>query len=803
MLKNRPAVRFIIPFIIGILMGWKSEIPIYTILICIVCLILIYILLSKYERFQLYLPGILFLILLLFGCLKINFDAKYIVDDNILNYIEDGKNIILLGEVTELPRKSEHSIRFVIKAESLYYNNRPTKVSGGVLAVILQSKIETSVLKMLTYGRIIKLKGELTSVQTARNPGEFDFKNYLNLNGIYALFYPDKIDESDISVNNSQNFKNSFVYPVRRSIAKKLDGFIGGEESKFLKGLIIGERSEIPLEIKTAFINSGVMHILAVSGLHVAIVTLILLVIFQVLRIPEKVRIILTSVLLIYYIFLTGSAPSVTRSVIMAVVFLFGKLLERKSDIYNTLAFSAVIILLIDAKELFQPGFQLSFVAVLSIVYLFPKVYSLREFLPERVREFRIIKIIFSLFSISVAAGIGTLPFVSVYFNKISLISFLANLIIVPLVNVVLALGMLTTILAYVCNWLASIYAEVTSFIAWLLLKCVSFLGSLPFAYIDAKFSLVSLLMFYTIIGVIINFGNREVIKRFVIVFLILLNLWLYSGYIFNDKQHRLSVTFLDVGQGDAIFIEFPDNKTMLVDGGPKTFGMDAGIRFIIPFLKYEHIRKINTIIVTHPDADHLGGIPTIMRYLEVEQIRDTKFNCQTVLCQDYKKVIDSINVTHFIQDHLSAIDLSDTYRVYVLNPSGTSSTNGLYRLQDENNKSIVLKIVFGKTSLLLTGDAEFEAEALMNKRFGDFLRSDILKVAHHGSKNGTSDDYLRYVKPKKAVISVGEKNKFGHPSEEVIERLKKYGCEIIRTDKSGAVIFESDGERWEVINWK
>jgi len=758
---------------------------------------------SRYGRFQVYLPGTLFLILLLFGFLKINFDAKYIVDDNISNYICDGKKIVLQGEITELPRKSEQSIRFVIKADSLYQNDGAINVSGGVSAAIVRSKIDTSVLKMLTYGRRVKLKGELTSVQTVRNPGEFDFKNYLNLNGIYARFYPDKIDESDISLNNTHDFKNLFVYPVRSSIAEKLDCFIGGEEAKFLKGLIIGERSEIPLEVKTAFINSGVMHILAVSGLHVAIVTLILLVVFQVLRIPEKIRIILTSILLIYYIFLTGSAPSVTRSVIMAIVFLFGKLLERKSDIYNTLAFSAIIILLIDAKQLFQPGFQLSFAAVLSIVYLYPKVYRLRELLPERIREFKIVIIIFSLFSVSVAAGIGTLPFISIYFNKISLISFLANLIIVPLVNVVLALGMLTTILAYISNWLASIYAEVTSFITWFLLKCVSIFGNVPFAYVDAKFTLTSVLIFYTIIGVFVNLGNREIIKRFVLLVLILLNVWFYGSYIINDKQHRLCVTFLDVGQGDAIFIEFPDGKTMLVDGGPKTFGMDAGNRFIIPFLKYERIKKINTIIVTHPDADHLGGIPTIMRYFEVEQIRDTKFNCQTALCQDYKKVIDSIHVARFTQNHLSQIDLSDAYRVYVLNPAGDTSTNGIYRLLDENNKSIVLKIVFGKTSLLLTGDAEFEAEEMMNKRFGDFLKSDILKVAHHGSKSGTSDGYLQFVKPKRAVISVGVKNRFGHPSVEVIERLKKYGCEIFRTDKSGAIIFESDGEGWKVVNWK
>lgn len=740
---------------------------------------------------------------MLFGVLKITYDSKYFSDDSVSNYIMPGKTIFLKASVTDLPRISDQSVRFAVEAESINYNGKCCRVSGGVLVSILKNKIDSSILKYLMYGRRILLEGELATIRTARNPGEFDLKNYLNLNNIYARYYPNKMDSTNILSSTKQNILSSLVYPVRRSVAENIDRYIGGEEAKFLKGLVIGERSEIPVEIKTAFINSGVMHILAVSGLHVAIVTFILLVILQVLRIPEKLRIIITCLLLVYYIFLTGSAPSVTRSVIMAIVFLGGKLLERKNDIYNALAFSAIILLLIDAKQLLQPGFQLSFTAVFSIVYLYPKINKVRELISEKFRDNKIVVLIFALFSVSIAAGIGTLPFTSLYFGKISLISFVANLVIVPLSNLILALGMLMVAISYISSWLASIYAEVTSFVTWLLLKLVAFFGNLPFAYIDARFSLFSSLMFYTVIAVVVNIGKREMMKKFIILNLVLLNIWWYGDQIINSPSDRLRVFFLDVGQGDAIFIEFHDGKTMLVDGGPKTFASDAGARFIIPFLKNKHVDRINSLLISHPDADHLGGVPTIMRQLKIDQVIDTKFECRSALCQDYHHIIDSIGLPRLHSYAQSLIDQSNHYRLYILNPPKTLLTDYVNKSYDVNNQSIVLKLVYGKTSLLLTGDAEDEAETFIIKRFGNFIRSDVLKVAHHGSSSGTSETYLQLIKPEKAVISVGVKNKFNHPSGEVIQRIKDVGCELFRTDESGAVVMETDGETWRVVDWR
>jgi len=249
------------------------------------------------------------------------------------NFIATGETVTLYGSITDIPRVSTYAVRFGVEAESVGIYGKIFPVSGGAAVSILRKKSDTSCLPLMSYGRKMILQGELSAIRTARNPGEFDLRNYLNLNNIYASFYPVRLDKNCVGTCQEQDIIAIAVYPVRQSVTKMIDKLFTGEAAQFLKGLLVGERSEISVEVKNAFINSGVMHIIAVSGLHVAIVTFMLIIILQVVRIPEKIRIILICLLLIYYNYLTGNTPSVTRSVIMAIVFLSAKLMERKQHI--------------------------------------------------------------------------------------------------------------------------------------------------------------------------------------------------------------------------------------------------------------------------------------------------------------------------------------------------------------------------------------------------------------------------------------------------------------------------------------
>jgi competence protein ComEC len=803
MFRHRPAMKFSVPFIGGIIIGWLYDIPILLplILSAILFLLLFVFSLLKWFRWN---PLFLILLIVNLGLLKINYDGKFSPSNGAARFFNQKRTVRLTGRITDLPRATGQTVQFVVDAESLQWRRFRTSMTGGIAVSVRKTAFARRFFDSLTYGREVRLLGNLTAPGSARNPGDFDIGRYYHLNNIEGKMNVRVFDSSSVGEPAlTGDFIARFVYPVRKSASERIDRFIGGEEGNFLKGLLIGERSDIPPDVKTAFINAGVMHIIAVSGLHVAIVTMILIVIFQFLRVPEKPRIVVTLLFLVYYNYLTGGAASVTRSVIMGIVFLSARLFQRKSDMYNTLGLSALIILLADAKQLFQPGFQLSFVAVFALVYLYPKVSHGMEYLPERLRANPAVKWTGSALSVSVAAGIGTLPFTSYYFGKISIVSFVANMVDVPLSNVILAIGMLSIGVSYLWAWLGGVYAGATGFLTYLLLKSVAIFGGSPVAYVDSHFSVGTSIVFYGCVGIVINL-HRVVVRRIVLpAGCAALCFWIYSPYIIPQKQPVLRVTVMDVGQGDAIVLKLPDGSTMVEDAGPRSVSLDAGARFAVPYLKSGGIGAIRRIVVSHPHSDHLGGIPALLRSLRVDEILEAGSDGGSALDSEYHHLVDSLKINHsevsagFIQG------IGDNWRIYVLHPGGIYLPGKGPAHRNLNNESVVMKLCYGSTSILLTGDAEEVAERQMCRIYGDFLQAGVLKVAHHGSRTGTSDRFLSFIRPSIAVISVGAYNRLHHPSPRVLARLDSIGCRWYRTDKSGAVVLESDGREWKLIDWK
>ena len=814
---NRPAVKFCTPFMIGILIGWN--LPVWggsnfagpvgwiwhhfdPIMLAAIFLISAAFFLQTFlppsARIR---PALTFLLIVLFGFVKITFDAWRTPADSVSNFTGRGEIVILRGAITDEPSLNLKTMRFVVDAESILLGGRRLRISGGVLISGRKLDVDTTLVPSLTYGRTVIVSGELEVPLGPRNPGEFDTKGYLHLNGIVARLNVWASDTIILGPEARGNFLASLVYPLRRSAGYRLDRLIGGDEGKFLRGLIIGDRTELLPEIKTAFINSGVIHIIAVSGLHVVIVAMIIIGFLQVVRVPERARIVVTCLLLIYYIFLTGAAASVTRSVIMAIVFLGGKLSERKTDFYNALALSGIIILLFDSKQLLQPGFQLSYTAVFSLVYLYPKVDAMKRFLPFGIGKRRWVTPCVAALSVSLAAGIGTLPLTSIYFGKISLVSFAANIVVVPLSNLILAAGMLTIGISYCSIWLASVYACVTSLLTSCLLSIVSFFGNLPFAYLNSHFTIWSSLAFYGAVGFVITCLRTETRKQSIIALLVVVDLWTCVELL--DKPRPLRVTFLAVGQGDGALVELPDGKTILIDAGPEGTSGNAGARFIEPYLRWEGISRLDDIVLSHPHSDHLGGIPYLLRHVAVSGIIDAGSRAPTILFREYLHCIDSLSIPRKVLRGGSRIEDFDGIRLYVLHPSAGFIPKDTTAHSNLNNQSLVIKLVYGRSSVLLAGDAEREAEDRMIDIYGAFLKSDVLKTGHHGSVTSSSDRFLDLVKPAIAIVSVGARNKFHLPSTTVLHRLSARGVQYFRTDESGAVVIESDGEGWTVVNWR
>jgi competence protein ComEC len=738
-----------------------------------------------------------FVLIVLAGAFKIHLDRKPAGLDALREVIETNTPVIIRGTVTDPPRFAKNRLQFVVDADTAILGDEYREIGGSILVSMNLASTSTS----LDYGSVIDIRAKLVYPGTARNPGEFDLRRYLNLQGVYARAFLDDT-ASVLFVGNRGNwFLRNIIYPARRSISRSLDVHVGGEEARFLKGLTIGDRSEISHEVKASFVNAGVMHILAVSGLHVGLITLIFIALFTALRIPEKPRVVIVSILLLCFVFLTGSSPSVVRASTMAAIVLGAILFERKSDIINSLAFAATVILSIDARQLFLPGFQLSFAAVLSIVILYPRFYEAFQSLPESIRNVSVINGTIRLLCLSLAAGLGTLPFTAMYFGKIPVIGFLANLVVVPLSGIVLALGMTTIGFSFLSNILASAYSEVARLVTHVLLTLVSFLGNLSFSYVDLQASPWEVLVYFGAIGVIVQ---RQVftIRRLIPFLLVVMNIILYAWVFASWSPSSLRITFLDVGQGDAAFVEFPNGTNMLIDAGPRTVRMDAGSRFVVPFLRAHGIRSINTIVVSHPHSDHFGGVPAIMREFRTGRVVDAGSKASSSLFREYAHLIDSLEVGYRRVVAGDTIDCGGDIRVYVLHPSGRfvpGETSG----RNLNEESVVVKLVYGQTSVLFSGDAEHGAEDRMVDAYDGFLKSDLLKVGHHGSKTSTTSRYLGSVDPRWGIVSVGKGNVFRHPSEIVLQRLRDRMVHVRRTDEHNAVIFMSDGASWQIEPWR
>ncbi|HLF14593.1 MAG TPA: DNA internalization-related competence protein ComEC/Rec2, partial [Bacteroidota bacterium] len=628
-------------------------------------------------------------------------------------------------------------------------------------------------------------------------PGEIDWQAHYRLAGIRARMNarsPDQIRAGDAA---SDGFVNRYVIPVRRNLSERLMSSVSEREARFLNGLILGERNEVPSDLKTDFITVGVMHLLAISGQQVVIVALLIAALLTVLRVPEKPRFFLVACSLAYYVLLTGSSPSVTRAGIMSIVVLGAGIAQRRPDIHNALGIAAAAILLWDPKQLFDPGFLLSFSAVIAIVLLYPLILRATPGLTARFARNRVVDLAWKGAAVSLAAGLGTAPIVAYYFGRVSLVGFLANILIVPLSSVALVLGMLTLGASFVWGWLASVYAAGAEAAAGLTFKLVSFFAGFPHASVDFRISLAVLASLYGLMTLLLVSAARKSWKPFLIGTLVISNIALYWRVLSPPETGVLRVTFLDVGQGDAAFVEFPGGATMLVDGGPKKLSFDAGEQTVVPFLRHAEVQKIDYLVLSHPHGDHLGGLPAVMRAFPVGTVVEGSSAGRSALYKEFVWLADSLQLPRASLFAGDVIGKELPVRVYALAPERGEGEGA----DNLNERSLVLKIDYGRTSVLFPGDAEDGAETGMVARYGTFLNSDILKAGHHGSRTSSTEEFVSSASPAYTVISAGEGNSFGHPSAAVLERLSRLGSRIDRTDESGAAVYESDGDSWRRID--
>jgi competence protein ComEC len=677
-----------------------------------------------------------------------------------------------------LPEVKKDRTRLVVKTTKVVTQGKEFPIKSRIQITIPQGK------ETFHYGERVRIKGELTLPPGPRNPGGFNYRDYLTTQKISALVRLDSEKRIEKIGRLRVNPFLSLALHLRKRLIKTIEQTLPSLQGSVLKGILLGRREELPPSLRQAFINTGVTHVLAVSGLHVGLITAIFYLFFSALRFPNRARYLLTFLIVILYCLMTGCRPSVLRATIMFGTGLLALFIGRKQDLYTTLAFAALIILLINPLSLFNVGFQLSFIAVLSILYLYPRIWPRVKFLSRYPA---------GLIAVSLAAWIGVVPLIAYHFNYFTPVAILANLVVIPLVTVIVALGFTSTIFSFFSGLLAQLASHANWLFLTLLIKAVNFFNYFPGAGIRIITPPISFIAIYYlgIVG-LLNFKHSPLVRKVVPIGALCLIALFVWGNIFTLQNNLLKVTILDVGQGDSIFIQFPDRKNMLIDGG-------SGRYDTLPsYLWDKRIRKIDYLISTHPHTDHLGGLIGVLSNFKVGEVMESGQEHTSATYKEFLEIMEEKKIPYRIARASQSLEGGRDIRIDILHPREELIRYGGSQL---NNNSIVIKLTYGKTSFLFTADIEKEAEDLLIRKYGTRLHSTILKVPHQGSKTSSTLKFLKKVSPECAVISVGAHNPFGHPHSEVLKRYRNLRIKVYRTDKNGAVTITTDGKNYWVVS--
>ncbi|MFO8113108.1 MAG: ComEC/Rec2 family competence protein [Desulfosalsimonadaceae bacterium] len=675
-------------------------------------------------------------------------------------------------------------------------------------------------------GARITIFRPIRPVRNFANPGGFDYRQYMAYRNTWGTAW-----DSGKRIELAPHEKGKPFLPAVSNVRMAIDqgiASVNDEDTRaVLSALIIGKKDRISPGLRASFNRAGVSHLLAISGLHVGIVATVSFFLISVALsrstfllkrgIMKKTAALLSMLFVLAYGMIAGMSPSTQRAVIMICIFLAAYVFDRQYNRANTVAAAALGILAVSPQSLFDISFQLSFAAVAAILMGLYWMPVFPETVDEPFRK-RLLRIVTGFMWVSILAIIGTTPLLAYYFNQATLLGIIANLLLIPLIGfIVVPLGLTSALLYFLFKPAGLFGFSIAERLLQLSLFIVNRIADLPYgSFTTVTPSILELVCIYILLisvpllliirkkgrngkppytstgmhaqneeNPILSYRRTIAATAAIAVAVLTMDAayWVHRRF-FNSE---LTVTYLDVGQGNAAFIEIPGGETLLIDGGG--FGdnasFDVGAMIVAPFLWRNKVRSIDTVILSHPHSDHLNGLLYILDNFDIGKVISTHYPADSANYSRFLERIQHRGIDHPAFSDIPDESIAEGADVHIFYPPRAQP--GDQAPANLNNGSVVARLSFNGTSFLFPGDVESTAEAEIVKLAGERLRSTFMLSPHHGSSTSSSAKFLDAVDPEVIVVSA-RKDRFGFPSDDVLERYTQRGCIIYQTETHGAV---------------
>lgn len=775
---RRPLLCLLLFYILGIIIG-QYILDIFFIVLFFVIIIISSILL--YKKYK-WIGVFIFPIFTLIGFIMLNFSIT--PHNTFIEAVAQEQKIIKIeGKVLDIDYTTTGRQKIIINTNSIFIENSQIDDNLNIQAIL-------DIGIMVEYNQMVIISGKLQCFDFVRNPGAFDERLYMKTKKIDYKMFAQLIKTGD-TINNF----NTYLYKIHQKFNNVYDTILPEKESSILKAMLLGDKKNLDNSIKEVYQKAGISHILAISGLHISILSGFLWIILNHIGFNKKINSTIVLIILCLYCIFTGNSVSTIRAVTMIGIVLIGTIIYKESDIYTSIGTAALILLLYQPLYLYDVGFQLSFGAVTGIIILSPILERVIH-IPKAIKPYIIS---------TLAATLVTYPIIAFHFNTISVVGLMVNIFVLPFVAVLVGFGLMAGIIGIFSIVLGKFICGIVYFTLILYEFICTIATNIIFSeLLIGEPNIIIIAIYYIIVLIIVYYyynipKERLAMKKYIISSI---TIFLIIGIVIMFIPKKLEIVYLDIGQGDSIAIHTPDNKNILIDGGGNIFKQlgeaNTGTQTILPYLKYKGINSLDYVFVSHPDGDHILGIIEIIDYIKIKQIIVSENNDinDNELFIILKNKADKYSIPIVKMGEKDVIDLKNNLYIKCLYPDENTY------IDSYNNGSLVICMEYNKRVFTFTGDIEKEAEYNISNKYTK-LYSDVLKVPHHGSKTSSTKELLNIVNPSVAIISSGRNNSYGHPHKEVIDRYKDINTIIYNTAEQGAITIKSNGDKITISTMK